>query len=472
MRAVGRKARSAMRAAPYRFAVGAKGSRVVVTERADRSGRLEIRYTDTARLGRDRRVKKALDVSLRSADGSIRADMAARVERLAKDQEFRLRHRRAPGLTSLVVDTLTLGEGVALALDTHDQGVFLGGKRQRKDAERYLRRLVTHYLDPDVLWDQLLPMDVESAMTLWLKDTLEGPPSPMKKNAHAAKDAPRGFRSLQVGLSAFEKTAKWLRQNRKISSGVPVLQEDWRRVLHRIWEKETGSPYSPRRPRHTTTEVASLFSADEAGEECDPRFRLAFKLGAELRIGQLLLLNRSDVDLAPAYRNPFGTVQVPTCGSKPGSTIGVDETQHACCQAAFETGYLRELEAAWQAGELSDYPMFPGGKLRKGVAPHRARLVRWGRRAALKAFHKLELAAMVPNLKGRGWLGVRRAFSDVAPLEISDPLILEQMAAHSVGTQNKHYRDRAHPELVARARTARTSIRERIRSEGHDGAQS
>jgi hypothetical protein len=65
------------------------------------------------------------------------------------------------------------------------------------------------------------------------------------------------------------------------------------------------------------------------------------------------------------------------------------------------TGYLAEAEAAFQRGEIPDYYLFPGGKLKRGsVPPSRATddcLSDWTLRGLFKA---LETIAGIPHKGG------------------------------------------------------------------------
>ncbi len=59
----------------------------------------------------------------------------------------------------------------------------------------------------------------------------------------------------------------------------------------------------------------------------------------------------------------------------------------------------------------------------------------------------------------RSGYGVRRVFSDESFLHTPDELLLANIGPHSSETREKHDRDRTNPELLERAREARTEIR-------------
>ena len=122
--------------------------------------------------------------------------------------------------------------------------------------------------------------------------------------------------------------------------------------------------------------------------------------------------------------------------------IHLTADQRAFLDGVLREGYLRELEQAYQSGQLPDYPLLPQGRLVKGVVrlhegPPRVSARARGpsaprslkpltRDALLKMFHELKRLAGVESKRGRGWYGVRRVTTDLAEHVESDNRVLKR----------------------------------------------
>jgi hypothetical protein len=148
-----------------------------------------------------------------------------------------------------------------------------------------------------------------------------------------------------------------------------------------------------------------------------------------------------------------------------------------------ETGYLRELEAAYQAGEIRNYPLFPAGQLPGGrryneiekrkrdyrtpeypvakVERHgRARPI--GMRAVNNWWHEAEDLAGVPHIDGRGPYGSRRGGVDEAKRQ---HISREGLMAHG-GWSDTQVPDNIYAEEENRAgRAEARRVRAKIRGE-------
>ena len=258
-------------------------------------------------------------------------------------------------------------------------------------------------------------------------------------------------------MAALTKIARWLTQSGRVSGDHVLVPEDWHAQLRRTWEEQFKEEHTPRRPRHDAADVAKLLRAAE--EYGDPRFKLLFDLGAELRLGQLLACNRTHLNTERRGASCRMTLHIPRQGSKPGTDIELDDAQDERMRAILASGYLFKLESEYRMAVRRNYPLFPGGKLRKGVVSPRKRLSRWNRRSALDAFHELEKHVGITPVPGRGWYGVRRTLTDVAALHYDDDLLLQKIGANSRETRDRIYRDRENRELLGRAREARNTVR-------------
>jgi hypothetical protein len=98
----------------------------------------------------------------------------------------------------------------------------------------------------------------------------------------------------------------------------------------------------------------------EVSWSVDPRLGLVLALGIELRGGQVVRGLSSDLDLEKDRLMIYGA------GKKKGTLVKLTKGQRAAVDRAMhpETGYLRELEAAYQAKSIADYTLIPAGQFR------------------------------------------------------------------------------------------------------------
>jgi hypothetical protein len=184
----------------------------------------------------------------------------------------------------------------------------------------------------------------------------------------------------------------------------------------------------------------------------------------------------------------YGTCEVRGRGNKKGSTVELTYGQRAALDAALGvsvpgTGDLRDLEAAYRAGVLPDYPLFPGGELTtrdrggshagagREIPPVFPVATARRRRAALRpmsyntvwrAFGRVMTAAKIAPQRRLGWYGMRRGSVDAADaLNVSAGALQQLGGWTSAETPLAIYKDR---ENVADRRAAR-DVRAPIRGE-------
>lgn len=110
------------------------------------------------------------------------------------------------------------------------------------------------------------------------------------------------------------------------------------------------------------------FVRDDTVFELEPRMQLLYDLFAEKRLGQCIRLMRSQIAV-DAETPGVMLITIPNSGRKRGFTMMLCPVQLESLALAMTVGYLRELEAAYRAGTITDYPIFPGGKLKDGCSP-------------------------------------------------------------------------------------------------------
>jgi integrase len=232
----------------------------------------------------------------------------------------------------------------------------------------------------------------------------------------------------------------------------------------------------PRRLRYTLEEGLRILAAAPA---IDPRLDLMLWLAPNQRLGQVVRTRRSHVDLVA------NELRIPGRGQKRGPVISMTEGERHALDDAFATGYLRLLEAAFLAGEIADYPLFPSGQmpgiraLRRGFGTKAGAPPSWRapehptatverhagakpvvRRTIGEWWALAEARAEVSHLEGRGPYGVRRMFTD----ESKKRKISREGLTAMGGWSDPQMADRVYADDDARyareeARDVRASIR-------------
>ena len=197
----------------------------------------------------------------------------------------------------------------------------------------------------------------------------------------------------------------------------------------------------------------------------DERFELAFALGGEQRIGQVISSTRNDltlpgVDRRADHRTPaHGVLKPPSARKRRSQPIALTESQRGWVMNVLEHGYLREYEAAYRAGRIPNYPLFPAERMVRGLAKWRDTPRPLSRDAALKMFYHLEAVAGVEHEPGRGWNGVRRVASDLVEDLENDERVQDSVLANSKGTRRSRYQEKQRPSILAQASDTRVRMR-------------
>lgn len=210
--------------------------------------------------------------------------------------------------------------------------------------------------------------------------------------------------------------------------------------------------------------------------DIDPRISLAIELGGELRVGQVLKCTRRSLSLTPSQHAPYGLFRVPGRKNKRGATIVLNARQRAAVDHAL-CSYLSLFEGSFDPEDVkSDYYLFPSGslsrrlalppRLSRGEAKTRTGMP-LGKDAALKQFRVLEEVVGVESAKGRGWYGIRRGVTDVAPDHTSDARELDEMGGWAPGSATRRgvYEKRENEQVRGSLAKKRDAIRGRDSSD-------
>lgn len=282
-----------------------------------------------------------------------------------------------------------------------------------------------------------------------------------RRIAQLRKDGHEGYAGAEDTILRLITVTRWLRNRKRIPHDAAHLVTDWRDELQRAWREAAGARALPmvRRPRHSEDEMRRLHEGAAAG---DPRFYLLFSLAAEYRLGQARHALRSDLNLTA------GTFRIRGSGEKGGALVTLTPTQRALATGMLKVAYLAELEAMREAGELKDYPLFPGGRLFYdwSLSPSVLAAVKKGRvysrEAMIRAFRDAERAAGIPHVHGRGGYGVRRGNVDgVLARGISDAGLEATGGWRGTKMPNETYKD----EMNRAGREEAASIRAQVRGE-------
>jgi hypothetical protein len=466
--------RSRRALSPWSWTYGARPHTVYARERLDRDGVIELRYSDSHKAGRDKRRKLFLDSALkvRNARGTIERQLVRTVEETVKQINARLVSGtpvQQPDAEEKN-DELTLADGFRKLLhpkfgkfsDVTAKHVKYHVRPRSKIAITTLRAELDATGEPMPTWTTFRPAH---ARILWRALALT-----YKKRKTG------GMRAAEQIVDALYSAAAWLRQEEYIPPTACIAPPKWRKQLKEEWQEITGVVYVVQRPRHSRTEVRQIFDVlADPNAKIDPRIRLAIELGAELRGGQVLRTKRSQLEIPSLTPDAYETLYMADLASseptgvlgrvailgrpkKPGEVVIFTPEQRRAVDTALE-GYLRDWEAQYQ-GNGVDYYLFPAGKLVKGVSKVVPCSKVVNELGPLKWFRELEVVAGVTHMLGRGWYGLRRSGTDVAPDYSSDARELNALGGWTDSeTRETIYQDRQALPVRARASAVRRAAR-------------
>lgn len=387
---------------------------------------------DYTRAGKRRKTTLAYPVRRQSGRRWIWDDAALeRAREAAEDRsaELRLDRTRADVLET---EVLTFGKAVALYTDPKTGGLPPSVKTQNG----YIRHLKTwtRVLGYDTPWNRITPARV-LARTRELEQAGRIP---------GALNEARVLRVLHRWLSGPARLTGLLD---------PVQGFPWKRL---------NQAHQPARPRFTAAQLAAIV---KVRHDVDPRFALYMAMvddsGARskaLRILMRTAIDRPLEDPPTAEDAPYGWALFPALKGQRATLHLLTAFERRELEIAF-TGYLRELEAAYQAGELADYPLFPGARLRdkaeKVVGLRQGGSLRCADATVITEWLRdAEALAKVEHVRGRGYHGIRRSVSDLLLEELGLDGLTVAMGWSTRNTPEQIYVDRRRMPDRVRAREA------------------
>ncbi len=225
-------------------------------------GIIQLRYTDPSRDGRDKRVRKHLDMPVRKAPD---AEVDPKLEKKVQARVIGVNGRLVAGLpafdepapvtpaertpTPPTQETLTLLAGFELALDEE------AGKYASTEARRYKDMLALRdilfkpgMLDPNLTWSELRSRHL---VALWRRMAA----------IHMTHPHKLGPRRAEAVVDALYSVATWLREHEHIASNAAVPVKGWRNNLKQEWQDKTKRPVLVSKPRHSIAEAWAIFAS-------------------------------------------------------------------------------------------------------------------------------------------------------------------------------------------------------------------
>lgn len=436
---------------------------------------------------------KTTGISVRFPEGHRRARQVCaqheqEVIRLAQLWHADLVAAREPGKTNVAQQTslneadkkdLTIPAGFKLYLDLEKGRYPNPHDDERGNVERASEDAITA-LGASASWSGVIPID--AAQSIWrhvrrrfaAAAQEESAPAANKRRNRTRKDravTPTEGRVWAVRcVQHFFAAAEWLASRGHIPANACARPAKWRTDFKNDWVKLTGQDVEQEKEgKRFTPAEAGLLLEHINDAEVDPRLRLNISFGGDsLRAGQVRRAMRTHLDLSPVGEFGLGRLKVLGRGKKMGSVVDLDKTTRDILNHEMSAGYLRDLEAAYQAGRIADYALMPQGRFVRGVTPVRADrkyLRPISKRGLLDFFHELESTAGVEHVPQRGWYGLRRLWSDLSPEHVKTARAREVMGGWARGSKvpDQVYRTKEDEAAIREAARGRSVIREALR---------
>lgn len=440
---------------PWEGHVGHEPHLVWYGERPDKGYRVYLRWRVPSDGARATNWKwQSLRLSVRDASGVIDQSVAARVHGEAT-AKYRVLSGQDPE-SKAPRGLLTLRETWPI-LSARDTGSLPDESDYRDEIERSLL-FMRKVLGDDFAWVDLDYEQLQRVVRAKADEVVRlhrARLSALDPEQAARRPKQTGLRAAEVvGTRILTMAGLLVRKHARIPAHAPIpTGRGWREDLRKyVAAMHGGEAPEVERPRHTLDEVRAIL---RVAPSVDARLDLVLQLGAEYRSGQVVRAMRSQLNLEAEEFEVRGR------GKKRGTTVVLTPGQLASVHRALG-GYLRQLETAYQAGEIADYPLFPAGRLKKGeayVARHAAASP-IHKRSMTTRFHEAERAAEITPVPGRAFYGIRRQLLDAATDDgISDEGMQEHGGWSNSRTPRDIYRDKVRKKAQREAADVRAKIR-------------
>lgn len=317
------------------------------------------------------------------------------------------------------------------------------------------------------------PWDPSQRTFLRLRDALIARVRKTADHTSAPKRMRRVHKALQTFLRATREIAAEYEDSADPERPRPLTLVRWRTHLRQAWSAAELSTPAAAQPRYLPNEAGRIYVEATSGRH-DPRYALWALLGLEGRPSQILKSRRSG--LCDEYPGTVrGIFRGPGTDLKHGLTYAPMPAHWMEIETILTEGYLRHLEAAYQAKRIRDYPLYPS-ILVNGVAPVRPDLRPWGYRQFLgnphdgTGYYALERAAGVETREGRGPYAFKYMIADLAPslasqLGIADAAVVNLVTAHDTPGTTRIYRQslRDQAEILTAVGRIIWSVRKTLR---------
>jgi hypothetical protein len=440
------------KAAPNRYEFPWSGSvvandrktRLRVVERADQPGVVRVRLP---LQGDGKRPWLNVEgVEIRAADGRLAKRQCDLALMLAKDVYDEWKN---PSVAPVPSRKLTLREGLVFFVDPETRKekdplwqAQVGSFPIEAGSSTHIA-VIDEVLGLDLTFEEL---SIEHARRIWK----------WYAKKHGGK---KGRETARKVVATIYSAAKHARAARKLESGVCLPAEGWRKKLDEEWATITGTSSEPRRPRYTKDESKKIISGLHRASE---RLRMALYLLVGHRVAQLATRARRS---GLSDEGEFGMrLRVLDQKTRKNVVIDVPVAVQVVLREAMQSGYLADLEAAREAGTITDYSLIPSGRLkrtRNGV--RRASVASgarpMGKRQLLSDLRKLEAAVGVAHVERRGFHGLRRAMEGFVSEETTDNKARDTAGGWSIGsgTRETTYTDNEDERTRSEAARARSA---------------
>jgi hypothetical protein len=437
--------------------VGYSPYKVTILEMATRKRVLYLRWRATKAAGKARNWEyESLGRTLHDAEGKRLTGRALNdVKRWAREKAKAKHHELVTGVSPADVEPtrpLSIRETWAKVSDAKT-GLFPVDTHHRREVKRALDDAVRVW-GGDTLWLEIRKPQLLALGRARVDELLTA-------KLAGAENVGEGYRGAEVTLTRVLTVAQWLRDSELIPADAAVPKKTWKEELRTYWSQARGVKHAPEphRPRVTIEQLREVI---RVAPLVDPRFGLIVHVGIGMRPGQVARVARSKLDFA---KGEHGALRVESSGRKKGVLRHLTKGQRAALDRALGAdGYLRHLEARYQL-DGTDYLLFPAGQMpggRKGdgvatLERHGIGAGSVGRTALREWFKEARELAKVPEVRGLGLYGLKRAIVDgVKEQKISREGLQEtggwtstQMADEVYADEEKEYARKEASDVIA-----------------------